>query len=232
MWSVHLQPWVLDRTLAEAHKHRRTMWIEETAPWAHIWAAQRPGLPTDLKPAHAVFLCAGGAQLKGVKWGLARGGSATAPLHYQWLGVSRGGRLSRTPEDGAAFIWLARPDDRSNSVAVYTPMEAAIAGASADCIRFLCSRGGNLEAAMKWLLGLPLAVPRVEAGFVLCRLVDSLDPLYRLPLQEWIRRVQKWTRRQRPRGERVLNIHRDLSRICPHYGLSHQTEPVETAEML
>ncbi len=209
-----------------ACKHQQNVLLEKTDSWSFI------NLDA---PQAQLFDGAAGARPVLVRQGLANGASPRLVLLYTWPGVTEGGEVTQNPEAGPAFRWRGHRGAEGYWADVELPLEAAIAGGSPDCIRLLTEAGADWLAACKWLHGLPLAVPRVEAGLTLLALCNPRDPNERVACQRGIERVIYWLDRDWPRDEfytRILNAHRHLARVSEPYGIKYRPPKSALAAML
>ena len=221
----------LQKSLAEARRCRKRMWVGETHVWSYLERLTEPAGYQGL-----LFAGAAGAQPKIVKWALEHGANATEPLGYEWPAVEEG-QFRQIPAFGPAFVWRTNAKETRSGALVYVPMEAAICGACSDCRQLLTGHGANFEAGLKWFVGLPFTIPRLESGAMLLAAVEVEKPAYWLPLRDWLSGAQRWLNaRRRPADPmlwtRILKLHRLLLKLCPSYELIHRPPDGVTAEIL
>lgn len=114
------------------------------------------------------------------------------------------------------------PDDR---LYIWTPIQAAVAGACTDNLRLLVDAGAKLDELINWLMPLGFCVPRVKAALAVCDYViktcqgneaKSFCGAWLESIRHWLTRQIAKTKRDRTEKETLLDLYRRLVRI---YGL-------------
>ncbi len=222
--------------LVTGYVHRLHAQLLEATMWDAIDLRYRPTTPEGWQ---AMLLASASGNAPGVvSIALQHGASPTKRMNPAWVSVN----ATEVPVciDGEpAYYWLSHnKQGQAGDVTIWTPVQAAVASGSCDCIRLVAEAGANLTEVLFWLAELELNIARIEAGLSL--LETTPDPqLDRNLGRSWLARAQEWLARSTGRPdvapddwERYNTIHLRVGKLCSRIGLQQRLSTEALAHLL
>ncbi len=222
--------------LVEGYVHRLYSLLLEARIWDDIDLRYRP---TTSAGWQAMLLAAASGNVPGVvSIALEQGASPTKRMNPAWLSF-KATQGSGCIEVEPAYYWLSQnKQGQADDVTIWTPVQAAVASGSCDCIRLVAEAGANLGEMLVWLAELELNIARIEAGLSLlettpdAQLDRDLAPSWMTRAQEWLDRSTSSFNVAPEDWERYNTIHRRVGRLCSRIGLRRHLSTEALAHLL
>lgn len=219
--------------MLKAYWHRVRMHLIQTSIWQRYDTGDQPD--ADYWQA-LLFQLAGGGDAEGVELALENGANPTKKLAGSWGGAEGGQYVQRISED-AAYRWVKTMRYEADTrVLVWTPMEAAIAGASVECINAIQRTSVDMEKAWAWVSTLAPNLPRIEGAVAT---LESAGGKQSLPDTEaWLERAEQWIRqriRHKPSDHewgRLAQAYRRLRHAAKDSGMKLNAPSEDLTELL